>query len=116
MAYASGKHSLGICDICGLRFPYTTLRKNWRGFKVCPEDYEPKEPQLEPLRFTADAQALHEPRPDRAEPLVVFVGGPGDSFFQSFGSADGTINMRPSVLDLPLALQTQLGNVTVVTT
>jgi hypothetical protein len=116
MAYASGKNSFGLCDICGMKFPYTVLRKNWRGFKVCPEDYEPKEPQLEPLRFTADAEALHEPRPDRAEPLVVFVGSPGDSLFQSLGSASGTTNMRPSVLDRPLVLQTQLGKVTVVTT
>jgi hypothetical protein len=116
MANASGKYAFGICDYCGFRFPYTQLRKNWRGFKVCADDYEPKEPQLEPLRFVPDAEALDQPRPDRDEPLDVYVGSPGDSFFQSIGSATGTNDMRPSRLDIPLVLQVQLGRVTVVTT
>lgn len=116
MAYASGKYAFGLCDYCGQKYPYNELRKNWKGFKVCPDDYEPKEPQLEPLRFVADSQALLEPRPDRDEPVVVYVGSPGDSFFQSVGSSTGTNDMRPSRLDVPLVLQAQLGRVTVVTT
>ena len=64
----------------------------------------------------ADAQALREPRPDRAEPLVVYVGSPGGSFFQSLGSATGTNDMRPSTVDSALVLQVTLGQVTVVTT
>lgn len=116
MANASGKYAFGICDYCGFRFPYTQLRKNWRGFKVCADDYEPKEPQLEPLRFVPDAESLDQPRPDRTEPLVVYVGSPGDSLFQSIGSATGTVNMRPSTVDNALALQVQVGRVTVVTT
>jgi hypothetical protein len=71
MAYATGKFSYGLCDYCGQRYPYNTLRKNWKGFKVCPDDYEPKEPQLEPLRYRGDAIALQEPRPDRIEPVSV---------------------------------------------
>lgn len=116
MAYASGKFSFALCDVCGQRYPYTVLRKNWKGFKVCPDDYEPKEPQLEPLRFVADAQAIRDPRPDRAEPLVVFVGSPSSSFFQSLGSSTGTNDMRPSTVDSALVLQVTLGQVTVVTT
>ena len=58
MAYATGKYSYGLCDYCGQRYPYNVLRKNWRGFKVCPEDYEPKEPQLDPLKYRGDAIAL----------------------------------------------------------
>ena len=95
MAYATGKFSFGLCDYCGQRYPYNVLRKNWRGFKVCPEDYEPKEPQLEPLKFNGDAVALYEPRPDRVEPVTVYVGSPGDSAFQSLGSANGGNNMQP---------------------
>jgi len=41
MAFASGKYSNALCDYCGQRYPYNTLRKNWRGFMVCPDDYEP---------------------------------------------------------------------------
>lgn len=95
MAFATGKYSYGLCDYCGQRYPYNVLQKNWQGFKVCPEDYEPKEPQLEPLKFNGDAVALYEPRPDRVEPVAVYVGSPGDSAFQSLGSANGGTNMQP---------------------
>jgi len=95
VAYATGKFSYGLCDYCGQRYEYNVLRKNWRGFKVCPEDYEPKEPQLEPLKFKGDAVALYEPRPDRVEPVTVYVGQPGYTYFQSIGSANNTINMTP---------------------
>ena len=95
MAYATGKYSYGLCDYCGQRYPYNVLRKNWRGFKVCPEDYEPKEPQLEPLKYRGDAIALLQPRPDRVEPVDVYVGQPGFTYFQSIGSANNVINMRP---------------------
>jgi hypothetical protein len=95
VAYATGKFSFGLCDYCGQRYPYNVLRKNWRGFKVCPEDYEPKEPQLEPLKYKGDAIALLEPRPDRLEPVDVYVGQPGYTYFQSIGSANNTINMTP---------------------
>jgi hypothetical protein len=95
VAYASGKFSYGLCDYCGQRYPYRILQKNWRGFKVCPEDYEPKEPQLEPLKYRGDAIALLEPRPDRVEPVDVYVGQPGYTYFQSIGSAHNVINMRP---------------------
>ena len=50
MAYATGKHSYGLCDFCGQRYPYNVLHKQWQGYMVCPDDSEPKEPQLEPLR------------------------------------------------------------------
>jgi len=95
MAYATGKYSYGLCDYCGQRYPYNVLKKNWRGFKVCPEDYEPKEPQLEPLKYRGDAVALLQPRPDRVEPVDVYVGQPGFTYFQSIGSANNVINMRP---------------------
>lgn len=95
MAYATGKYSYGLCDYCGQRYPYNVLKKNWRGFKVCPEDYEPKEPQLDPLKYRGDAIALLQPRPDRVEPVDVYVGQPGFTYFQSIGSANNVINMRP---------------------
>lgn len=116
MAYASGKFSFGLCDYCGQRYPYNVLRKNWRGFKVCPSDYEPKEPQLEPLKFKADAISLLEPRPDRTEPMDVYVGAPADTAFQSIGSATNTVNMQPYPLDQALIALGSVGTVTVVIT
>lgn len=116
VAFATGKFSYGLCDYCGQRYPYNVLRKNWRGFKVCPEDYEPKEPQLDPLRYRGDAVALYEPRPDRIEPMSVYVGAPGDSAFQSLGSANGGTNMQPYPQTTDIIGQTSVGKVTVVTT
>jgi hypothetical protein len=112
-SYASGKFAFGLCDYCGQRYPLNVLRKNWRGFKVCPEDYEPKEPQLEPLRFSGDAIALEQPRPDRVEPMDVFVGAPGDTAFQSIGSSTNTNNMMPYVMDNLIIAKGYVGTVTV---
>ena len=63
MAYASGKYAIAICDRCGFRYKNTQLRREWTGFRVCSECYEPKEPQLEPLPHVSDAQALRNARP-----------------------------------------------------
>ena len=115
MAFATGKFSYGLCDYCGQRYQYTVLRKNWRGFMVCPDDYEPKEPQLDPLRYTGDAIALQDPRPDRIEPVSVFVGAPGFSAFQSFGTARNTNDMRPYIEAQPVVGVTLVGAVTVAT-
>jgi|TARA_R110000751_G_scaffold46656_2_gene104804 hypothetical protein len=73
-AYASGQHALALCDRCGQEYSYLSLQKEWTGFKVCSECYEPKHPQLDPKPTTGDAQALYEPRVNRVEPLVVPVG------------------------------------------
>jgi hypothetical protein len=92
------------------------LRKNWRGFMVCPEDYEPKEPQLEPLKYRGDSIALRDPRPDRIEPMSVFVGAPGFTAFQSLGSANGGTNMQPYPSANDVVGISSVGKVTVVTT
>ena len=116
MSFATGKFSYGLCDYCGQRYKYNTLRKNWRGFMVCPDDYEPKEPQLEPLRYRADSIALRDPRPDRIEPVSVFVGAPGFSAFQSFGTARNTNDMRPYIEGQALIALGSVGKVKVRTT
>ena len=74
MAYATGKHSLAICDRCGFRYKYTQLRKEWTGFFVCSECYEPKEPQLDPVPHVADPEALRNPRTQVPSSLVAGEG------------------------------------------
>jgi hypothetical protein len=106
MAYATGKHAYGVCDICGQRYKYRNLRKNWKGLMVCGADYEPKEPQLFPLNYTADAVSLRDARPDRREPLVVLVGSRNDTIFTSVG-------MQPAPVAKPLKATASVGNVTV---
>jgi len=61
------------------------------------------------LKFRADSEALREPRPDRIEPIEVFVGIPGDSIFSSDG-------MKPVGVSKDVEAKGAIGNVTVTTT
>lgn len=108
MAIASGKYAVAICDRCGFQYPYLDLKKEWTGFRVCDECYEPKHPQLEPKRDVGDRIALREPRPARIEPMQVFVAAPGDSAFESVG-------MQPAPISEVLDAKASVGSVTVTT-
>ena len=74
MAYASGKHAYGISDRSGRRYRLREMKTEWTGAKVGPDEFEPKQPQLHPRKKVSDPQALKNPRPDRIEPLDVYVG------------------------------------------
>ena len=77
MAYALGKFAKALCDRCAFEYKLSELREEWNGAKVCPDCYEPKHPQLEPLTATADPEALYKPRPnndhEEGEGFVVVV-------------------------------------------
>ena len=64
MTYASGNKAWGISDRSGFRFRLRDMRKEWTGSLVGPDEYEPKHPQLEPIRVGPDPQALYNPRPE----------------------------------------------------
>ena len=74
--FATGKNSYAISDRSGFRYRYKDMRKEWTGALVGKDEWEPKQPQLGPFRKVIDAQALKDPRPDRIEPLDVYVGVP----------------------------------------
>ena len=62
--YAAGKYAYGISDRTGYRYRLKDMRKEWTGFLVGKDEWEPKHPQLEPKRHPTDAEALRDPRPD----------------------------------------------------
>jgi len=68
--YSSGKHSIAECDRCGQRYMLKQLRKltiktKMVSIKVCPECWEPDQPQLQLGMYPVyDPQAVREPRPD----------------------------------------------------
>ena len=68
--YASGKNSIAECDRCGQRYMLKELKKltiktKTVNIKVCPECWEPDQPQLQLGMYPVeDAQALREPRTD----------------------------------------------------
>tara|TARA_R100001129_G_scaffold185528_2_gene174034 strand:+ start:6137 stop:6442 length:306 start_codon:yes stop_codon:yes gene_type:complete len=72
--FASGKNAYAISDRSGQRYRYRLMKREWNGLLVGPDEYEPKQPQLGPFRTVKDPQALQNARPDRVEPLRVFVG------------------------------------------
>jgi len=74
--FASGKNSWAISDRSGFAYPYKVMKREWNGLLVGPDEYEPKHPQLGPFRKVVDPEALQNARPDRVEPLDVFVGVP----------------------------------------
>jgi hypothetical protein len=67
--YASGKDAYGISDRSGFRYRLRDMKTEWNGLKVGPDEYEPKHPQLEPVRRVIDPQALKDPRPDIKNPF-----------------------------------------------
>ena len=104
--YASGKFAIALCDQCGQRYKLLQLIKDWKGFKVCRECYEPKHPQLEPKRTITEPQALYQPRPEARMGVTVYVGLTADTSFASIG-------MRPAPLSKQLWVQGLLAPVTV---
>jgi len=68
--YASGKRALGISDRSGREYRLRDMILEWNGSLVGRDEYESKQPQLQPRRVTGDPQALRITRPDRTEPAV----------------------------------------------
>ena len=73
--FAQGKHAYAISDRSGFRYKYKDMRKEWNGSLVGKDEFEAKQPQLEPFPTVVDALALKDARPDRIEPLELQVGG-----------------------------------------
>jgi hypothetical protein len=85
-----GKYAQAISDRSGQAFPYSEMVTEWNGAFVHVSEFEPKHPQLEPRRFTADGQGLPKARPARVEPATPNLL-PGNPFTITLGS--GTISV-----------------------
>lgn len=94
MAYAKGTYANAICDRCGFKYPYLSIKTEWDHTRVCSECYEPKHPQLNPVHPPVDAEALWQPRPDVSLPQAqlgrITTRNPSDSVI----AAKGTNMMR----------------------
>jgi hypothetical protein len=68
--FASGKYAIAQCDRCNFRFKLKHLKKltiktQQKNILVCPECWEPDQPQLSlGLYPVDDPQAVRNPRPD----------------------------------------------------
>ncbi len=93
MPKASGKFSKAISDRSGMEFPYKEMIKEWNGSFVHKSEFEEKHPQIERQKHSSDAQSIEDSRPDRLEPMTVFVGGSG--FFEYNDSMQASKKQPP---------------------
>ncbi len=87
---SSGKYAKAISDRSGQEFPYNEMVKEWNGSFVHISEFEAKQPQLEPTRYTGDPQGLMNARPDRTEPATQNLL-PNNPFSLTSGSASVTV-------------------------
>ena len=87
---SSGKYAKAISDRSGMEFPYNEMVKEWNGSFVHISEFEAKQPQLEPTRYTGDPQGLMNARPDRVEPATQNLLPP-DPFSLTSGSSSVTV-------------------------
>ena len=85
--YAPNKYAMGISDRSGAAYRLRHMRKEWTGFLVGKDEWEAKQPQLNPIKTTGDPQALRDARPDRTEPAVTVLLA-FDSFRSGSGGSD----------------------------
>jgi hypothetical protein len=85
-----GKYAQAISDRSGMAFPYQEMVKEWNGSLVHVSEFEAKQPQLDPTRFTGDPQGLSNARPARVEPATENLL-PGNPFSFTLGSAVVTV-------------------------
>jgi hypothetical protein len=138
--YASGKYAIAECDRCAQRYMLKQLKKltiktKLVSIKVCPECWEPDQPQLQLGMYPVyDPQALREPRPDVSyqqsglNGLQVLdtvgiaenqTGTPegGSRVFQwGWNPVGGAREFDTALTPNYLIMQAQIGNVTVSTT
>ena len=129
--YASGKFAKRISDRSGMAFPYNEMVQEWNGSWVHVSEFEPKQPQLEPLPIVTDPQSLQHARSQIADSRV-FVGQDGETVneFQTLNMpvtnfyANGVSYASTQKSMMPLSVQqpnkptrliSRVGNVTVST-
>ena len=71
--FAAGKYALGVSDRSGFVYKLNDMRLEWTGSLVGPEEWEKKQPQLDPKPVGSDPQALWNPRPQRSSTAVLIL-------------------------------------------
>jgi len=115
--FANGKFAYGISDRSGFRYKLNEMKREWTGMLVGPDEYEPKQPQLEPRRKAVDPQALLNPRPQPNNPTSAFLVKTtnGISYLGNGNWTTSGVAQLPSELDATDALTGSVGSVTVTT-
>ena len=122
--FASGKNSIAECDRCGFRYKLTALKKlvvktKVYDLKVCPECWEPDQPQLQLGMYPVDdPQGVRDPRPDLSYQVSGlledgFNGGGSRVFQWGWNPVGGASGFDEVLTPNYLLLALELGTVTV---
>tara|TARA_Y100001963_G_scaffold147916_1_gene224875 strand:+ start:1192 stop:1695 length:504 start_codon:yes stop_codon:yes gene_type:complete len=90
--FATGKYSYGISDRSGMRYRLNTMKLEWNGSLVGPDEFERKHPQLGPFNVPVDGQAIRNARPARTENAIERRLNPNSYLSSSSGSGVITVN------------------------
>ena len=74
--FAQGKYALGVSDRSGFVYKLNDMLLEWTGSLVGPDEWEKKQPQLDPRKHITDPQALKNSRPNTPMVLSIYVGVP----------------------------------------
>ncbi len=124
--FASGKYAIAECDRCGQRYKLKQLKKltiktQTVNILVCPECWEPDQPQLSLGMYPVDdPQAVRNPRPDVSYQVsgldVEGDPGGGSRIFQwGWNPVGGSRLFDTDLTPNNLIAIVQLGTVTVTT-
>ena len=112
--FSTGKYALGISDRSGFVYRLNDMKLEWTGSLVGADEWEKKQPQLDPIVYT-DATALKNPRP----PVNMFTG----NIPEPTGVPNQITNVFPGTfgatgISFPMStgeqINANIGNVTVV--
>ena len=67
--YKKGDYN-AICDVCGFKRKASELRLRWDGYRVCAEDWEPRQPQDFVRSAVADPVPVEWTRPEGPDTFV----------------------------------------------
>ncbi len=97
--YASGDHN-AVCYECGRKRKASQLKKHWQGYYVCPEHWEPRQPQ-DFVRSVPDVQTppWAQPMPADTFAATVWQESLADSVTLQGGNAASTY-IAPTYIDV----------------
>lgn len=119
--FASGRHSIAICDRCGFQYKLKELKelviktKNIN-IRVCSECWEPDQPQLQLGMYPInDPQAVRNSRPDTSYFEAGNQGAGGSRMIQwGWNPVGGSRSFDAELTPNVLAPKAEVGTVTVV--
>jgi hypothetical protein len=82
------------CYRCGSKRKATEMRKQWQGYWVCPEHWEPRHPQ-DFVKAVPDNPSVPWAQPDNWIPVTGYCTSEGRSSITGFGTAGCAISGAP---------------------